>query len=147
MRTVVLDTNVLLRLVHAGAPDHRICRSAVQRLARSGSTLAVPIQVAVEFWVVATRPADVNGLGWSASVARAKLDQILSRLVVLPEPPAALEDWLEVVTTTPVVGKRAHDARIASAMRVNGVSHLLTLNTSDFAGIPGIVPVHPSALE
>jgi hypothetical protein len=67
-------------------------------------------------------------------------------VVVLPEPAEALGDWLDIVTTTPIVGKRAHDARIASAMRANGVSHLLTLNTSDFAGIAGIVPLHPSAL-
>jgi hypothetical protein len=30
MMIVVLDTNVLLGLVHAGAPDHGLCQSAIR---------------------------------------------------------------------------------------------------------------------
>jgi predicted nucleic acid-binding protein len=147
MRTVVLDTNVLLRLVHAEAPEHELCQGAVRTLLGRGSALAIVLQVAVEFWVVATRPANVNGLGWSANIAREKLDQILTGVMVLTEPNEILTNWLEMVTSVPVLGKRAHDARLAATMRTNGVGHLLTLNAGDFAGFPGIVAIHPSAAD
>ena len=35
---------------------------------------------------------------------------------------------------------------LAAAMRVHGVTHLLTLNSSDFARYPGIAAVHPATL-
>lgn len=50
------------------------------------------------------------------------------------------------MTAGPVLGKRAHDARIVALMMSHGVSHILTLNDRDFAGMPGVVAVHPSAL-
>jgi predicted nucleic acid-binding protein len=146
MRTVVLDTNVVLRLVHAD-PRARRVSGRLRQLTEQGWTLAIPLQVAVEFWVVATRPADVNRLGWSAAVARAKLDQVLSGVTVLSEPAETADHWLELVTSVPVLGKRAHDAKLAASLRANGLSHLLTLNGGDFAGMPGIVPFHPSAAD
>ena len=147
MRTVVLDTNVLLRPVHAEAPQHELCQGAVRELLGRGCALAIVVQVAVEFWVVATRPAEVNGLGWSATIAREKLDQILSGVTVLAEPNETLTTSMDMVTSVPVLGKRAHDARLAATMRANGVGHLLTLNAGDFAGLPGIVAIHPSAAD
>jgi hypothetical protein len=46
-----------------------------------------------------------------------------------------------------VSGVQVHDARIAAAMRVHGVTHLLTLNTGDFTRYPGITAVHPATLS
>jgi predicted nucleic acid-binding protein len=74
MRIVVLDTNVLLRLVHADAPDHGLCQSAVRHLTERGSTLAIPVQVAVEFWVVAPgRPTSTVSAGRRAWRARSSI--------------------------------------------------------------------------
>ncbi|MBV9950164.1 MAG: hypothetical protein JOZ69_25210 [Myxococcales bacterium] len=136
MTVVALDTNILLRLVHTNAPEHADCRNAVRKLTEIGCTFAIATQIAVEFWVVATRPVNVNGLGWLPVMARAKLDQILTMVSVLPDSPQPFATWLDLVTTLPVSGKRAHDARIASTLRANGVRHLLTLNAADFAGMP-----------
>ena len=37
---------------------------------------------------------------------------------------------------TPVVGRRAHDARLAAAYADAGCDRLLTLDPRDFAGLP-----------
>jgi predicted nucleic acid-binding protein len=42
-----------------------------------------------------------------------------------------------------VSGRKAHDARIVAAMRVYGLSHLVTFNTDDFKRYAGITVVHP----
>jgi predicted nucleic acid-binding protein len=70
MNLVALDTNVVLRLVHSAAPEHAACQTAVRTLVTRGCHLVVPTQVVVEFWVVATRPTNVNGLGWSPAATR-----------------------------------------------------------------------------
>ncbi len=49
MTVLALDTNILLRLVHTGAPEHRICQDAVRELTVLGAELQ---QVAVGLWVV-----------------------------------------------------------------------------------------------
>lgn len=144
MIVVGLDANILLRLVHAESAEHVICQSGVRALAELGAELVIAAQVAVEFWVVATRPAEVNGMGWQPSFARTKLDQILARVRVLPEPPEAFFGWLELVTSKAVLGKRGHDARIASTLSANGVRHLLTLNIADFSTFPDLTLLHPA---
>ena len=144
MTVVVLDTNILLRLVHAAAPEHTVCQNAVRQIVDRGGELAITSQIAVEFWVVATRPLDVNGFGWTPAVARTKVDEILAEVKLLAESVEATRDWLELVTAGSISGKRAHDVRIASSLRASGVRHLLTLNSSDFIGIPDIISIHPS---
>jgi predicted nucleic acid-binding protein len=144
MTIVVLDTNILLRLVHAASPEHAVCQEAVRRIVELGGELAITSQIAVEFWVVATRPRDVNGFGWPPNMARTKLDEILAEVTILTEPAEATRDWLDLVTTCSVSGKRAHDVRIASSLRAGRVRHLLTLNPSDFTDIPDIILIHPA---
>ena len=145
MNVVALDTNVVLRLVHSAAPEHTACQSAVRALATQGCRLVVPAQVVVEFWVVATRPTNVNGLGWSPSAAREKVDQLLTLVQVLPEPTDVFRTWLDIVTSPGTSGKRAHDARIAATLRAHGVRHILTLNDADFSSFPDLTTINPTA--
>lgn len=44
-----------------------------------------------------------------------------------------------------IVGKRAHDARLAALMRVHGVGVVLTFDAAAFRGIGGITPVVPGS--
>lgn len=44
------------------------------------------------------------------------------------------------------MGKSAHDARIAALMLAHGVTHLLTLNPTDFTRYNGITPVTPQEI-
>ena len=50
---------------------------------------------------------------------------------------------VELSQTNRVKGKRTHDARIIAAMLANRITHLLTFNPSDFAGISSITIIHP----
>ena len=67
-------------------------------------------------------------------------------MVLLPDNEAIYHQWRQLVVTYAVTGVKVHDARLAAAMRVHGVTHLLTLNTSDFERYPGISAVHPGSL-
>jgi hypothetical protein len=102
--------------------------------------------VLIEFWVVATRPVAVNGLGWSVEQTSHKIQQLLAQFPLLEETPQIFTNWLEVVTTAQVMGKRTHDARLLAIMLANGVTHLLTLNPSDFNSPANITIVHPQEL-
>lgn len=104
-------------------------------------------QVLVEFWVVATRPRQANGLGWDPTAARAADDGLVSLFPMLPDVPEAFPRWLSLVSEGSVCGKRAHDVRLAAAALSNGVGEILTLNPADFADVPGLaaLPVsHPT---
>jgi hypothetical protein len=42
-----------------------------------GYECVITAQVLIEFWVVATRPIEVNGLGWSVEKTRAKINRLI----------------------------------------------------------------------
>ena len=60
--------------------------------------------------------------------------------------PEIYAEWKALVTQHAVMGKPAHDARIAAAMKVHGISHLLTFNTNDFKRFSDITAVSPTEL-
>ena len=66
----LLDTNVLVRLANAADARHAVAARAVLELHRRGESLHITPQVLVEFRNVATRPAAVNGLGFSTWTRR-----------------------------------------------------------------------------
>jgi hypothetical protein len=45
-----------------------------------------------------------------------------------------------------VLGVQVHDARLAAAMYVHSVSHILTLNVTDFERFSGLTAVHPGSI-
>ena len=96
--------------------------------------------------MVATRPINVNGLGWSVEQTCNVIDQLIERFPVAEEIPQIFSTWLTLVTENQIQGKRAHDARIVAVMLASGISHVLTLNPTDFSGIPGIAVVHPQEI-
>jgi hypothetical protein len=66
---VLVDTNVLLR---SAQPSHPLCLQAthaVSKMIRQGDSVFFSPQNVGEFWNVATRPADKNGLGFSLEEA------------------------------------------------------------------------------
>jgi predicted nucleic acid-binding protein len=73
MAGILVDTNVLLRAAHPASPLHPVCTRAFAKLLGDNHTVWLAPQTIVEFWVVATRPADVNGLGWTTADAGAQI--------------------------------------------------------------------------
>ena len=56
-----------------------------------------------------------NGLGRSAAEAIANLAYVRSLFAILDDTPDILPEWQRLVTTLPVLGKGAHDARLIAA--------------------------------
>jgi predicted nucleic acid-binding protein len=142
---ILLDTNILTRWVNTEDPQHD---EAVQslRLLRAGDHIPTLVpQNIYEFWVVATRPIAVNGLGMTTGAAHAELERFAPPLfALLQDERAILSRWQELVTKYDVKGKPAHDARLAAAMLRHGLTHLLTFNVSDFSRYAEITAVTPS---
>ncbi|MGK7923008.1 MAG: hypothetical protein AB4080_23715 [Trichodesmium sp.] len=61
--TYLLDTNILLRLRQTNHPQHSNALKATLLLKKKQEKLCIFPQNLMEFWVVATRPIEVNGLG------------------------------------------------------------------------------------
>jgi predicted nucleic acid-binding protein len=143
----LVDSNIMLRLCDRTSDVHELCVKAVSGLIRNGEDLHCCAQTLIEFWVVATRPRDVNGLALSASAALAQLTDFKTLLTCLPEPPDIAATWQQLVTKHSVLGRKAHDTRLVALMLLHGIDHVLTLNTSDFERFTEIRVVSPSDLD
>jgi predicted nucleic acid-binding protein len=141
---ILLDTNVLLRLEDSAHAQHAAAFAAVEHLGTAGQECVLVPQVVYEFWVVATRPLNVNGMGLDVS----RVDRIVAEWqdlfpVLTTDEASLLSIWRNLVVTHAVEGKPAHDARLVAAMLRHGVTHLLTFNTVDFKRFTEIVAVSP----
>jgi predicted nucleic acid-binding protein len=143
---ILLDTNVLLRWSDADSSGYQICQEAIMRLADAGNELRICAQAAIEYWVVATRPKDANGIGLSLAEASRNLVDIVEAFPCVPEPADILDRWHALVVKHNVSGKQAHDARIVAVMLASQVTRILTLNSVDFARYPEVVVLTPSSV-
>jgi predicted nucleic acid-binding protein len=142
---VLLDTNILLRLLQPHHPHSPLAEGALNTLRNRNEVLNLTAQSLVEFWATVTRPVDENGLGFTTEQAAAEVDTLKRLFVLLPELPL-LPEWRRLVAAYRVSGKNTHDARLVAAMIVHGVSHILTFNTKDFTRYAEIVVVDPKTL-
>jgi predicted nucleic acid-binding protein len=140
----LVDTNILTRMADPAHAMHQEALDAVKLLIQQGHKLHVVPQNFYEFWVVATRPANVNGLGKTAAEALLDLTNLKGLFLWLDDLPLVYGVWEELVTKTPILGKNAHDARFVAAMTVHGLTHLLTFNIQDFRQYPSITAVTPA---
>jgi predicted nucleic acid-binding protein len=140
----LVDTKILTRLAEPAHAMHHEARDAVALLVLRRHTLCVVSQSFYEFWVVATRPASVNGLGRTAPEALADLVYFEGMFTWLDETVPLYSVWRQLVTSTPILGKNAHDARFVAAMTMDNLTHLLTFNAQDFRQYSSIRAVTPA---
>ncbi len=145
--TYLLDTNILLRLARRDDPDHAVVDRALAKLANDGSVFCYTHQNIAEFWNVATRPSDRNGFGLTAADVDQEVRVIEQGMVLPPVHEAIYHEWRRLVVDQEVRGVQVHDARLAASMKMHGITHLLTLNPSDFARYAGIRVVHPLSVS
>lgn len=143
----LLDSNILIRLAQPSDPLHKSMRRAVRRLRQQGASLYVLPQNLAEFWNVCTRPATARG-GYGMSVAETnrKLSAILRRCALLEEAPGITAHWRRLIVRYGIIGASVHDARLVAAMQVHGLTHILTIDTPDFARYPGITAIDPATV-
>ena len=138
------DSNIVLRLVNKKDPNHLNVSQTLKKLESDGETIVIIIpQILVEFWVVATRPIDVNGLGMMTDEAEKELENLQKLFTVLPENERIFDEWKRLVARYKVSGKPSHDARIVAAMKVHRIENILTLNPNDFKRYTEIKAVRP----
>ena len=141
--SILVDTNVLSRIAEPHHRQNAAAAGAVHRLLTEGKVINIVPQNAYEFWVVATRPVSSNGLGMTTADANAFLDQLFRIVKLLPETPDIFPEWQKLVNAVDCKGKSAHDARLVAAMRVHGISEIITFNRADFVRYPGITITAP----
>ena len=146
--THVVDTSLLIRQADINSADRPLALQALARLTGRSEALRVVPQNMVEFWVVATRPQAVNGLGLSTADANTERRRLEALFPILPDPPDLYTRWVSLVNKFGVSGKPAHDARIVAAMLTHGIMHILTFNGGDFRRYAalGIVVVDPESV-
>ena len=138
-----IDTNVLLRSVQPSHPMQNAAIHAVTALLNAGEAIMLTPQIMVEFWNVATRPLEHNGLGFSHERAREQLTRIEGFFSLLSESPEVYSEWKRLVVSYGVTGVKAHDTRIVAAMNVYGIGRILTFNSDDFIRYKEIEIIHP----
>lgn len=141
---ILLDTNILVRLSDRGQTQHVVVQAAIDWLEANGHDVAIVPQVLYEYWVVATRPVEVNGLGMQTAKASQAVTEWATVFRLLRDERGVFGRWQDLVTVHDVKGKNAHDARLVAAMQRHGVEHLLTFNQPDFARFSGITVVTPT---
>ena len=142
----LVDTNILLRLVQKNSPMHLDTQRAILTLKKQGYLLCIIPQNIIEFWAVATRPLDKNGLGLSITQAEEESEKLKNIFILELDTPQIFTEWESLVIKYQVMGKQVHDARLAAAMVAHTITHLLTFNVDDFKRFSDIVVVDPRSI-
>lgn len=147
MTRYLIDTNILLRASDPASKHYFLAVNSVASLIAGGHECVITAQVLIEFWVVATRPLEVNGLGWSVEKTNNKINLLINQFAWIEETESVFLYWLELVTRYQIKGKRTHDARLMAVAIAYSVTHVLTFNVRDFAKIKELTIVHPSQIQ
>jgi predicted nucleic acid-binding protein len=147
MSNYLLDTNIILRFTDTNSVEYDLIKNAISQILVEGGQCFITSQVITEFWVVATRPMTVNGLGWTVEKTEQAVQMLINQFDLLEETPAIFPQWLSLVTSHKISGKRAHDLRIQAVMLTHNIPHILTLNPQDFVAIEGLIIIHPNSLN
>jgi predicted nucleic acid-binding protein len=143
---VLVDTNILLR---SAQPNHPLCSQAthaVSKLLRQEDSVFICPQNIAEFWNVATRPTDRNGLGFSHEEVSREVASIEESLTLLPDVPAIYAAWKRLMHDQKVQGVKVYDARLVAVMSVYAVESILSFNSADFKRYDHVTALHPASL-
>jgi predicted nucleic acid-binding protein len=146
MTPIVLDSNILLRLAEPRHSFHNQVRGAIQSLNASGHRVVLLPQIVYEFWAVATRTVQANGLGLTAANADQLIESFIRRISVMRDERGVLERWRELCRRYKVTGVKSHDTRIVAAMMRHGIRKLLTTNASDFTRYSEVDVITPDSI-
>jgi predicted nucleic acid-binding protein len=136
-------------LLYSAQPDHPRFEEALGSIKVSlarGEELVVFLQNLIEFWNVATRPRDKNGLGYAIARTDQEMDRLLESIAVLPDHEKTADIWRSLVVDHQVQGVQVHDARLVAGMKAYGIAQVLTYNPKDFARYCEITVLQPSAI-
>ena len=119
---------------------------ATTTLLNQGEKLYTAPQNIVEFWNVATRPLDKNGLSMSPLEAEEEVTKFKTLFPIKFDSPAIHQQWLDLVSNYQVKGVNVHDARLVAVALVHGLTHILTFNDKDFRRYQEITVIRPDQI-
>lgn len=138
-----LDTNVLVTASDGARAEHASIVEAFNvTWPQAGTTLYLSGQVVREYLAVATRPAEVNGLGLTAVDALDNVTAFLHRVEFVDESRSVNARLLALMAERDVGGKQVHDANVVATMLVHGIDSLATLNVSDFRRFQDLIDLY-----
>lgn len=140
---VLVDTSIWVRYLQTDSPLKLACMRAIEDCRSSGQTLCICAQVVIEFWAVASRPLQSNGLGMSAADVDSAVEDLLGLCQLLEEPSNMAARWRALARKYGPVGKPCHDLRLVALAEAHGIKKVLTLNALDFARFKEIEAVSP----
>ena len=140
---ILVDTNIVLRAAQPSHSLHALAVASVTNLRLANETLCLVPQVLYEYWVVATRSIEQNGLGMTAAEAETDVTTLVQSMRLFRDERAIFEPWQQLVIKYQVLGKNAHDARLVAAMQRHGLTQILTFNTGDFKRFHDIKVLDP----
>lgn len=141
---ILMDTNILGRLSQPTHHQHGVTKEAVKLLRKSQEQLRVVPQVLYEYWAIATRKPEHNGLGFTTEQAAEQLAQSKQHFPPLRDERGVLESWEQLVERYRVEGKASHDTRLVAAMVRHGLVHILTFNLGDFKRFSEVTAISPT---
>ena len=144
---ILIDTNVLLRAAQPAHADCAAAKHAVKSARLGGYMPCLVPQVIYEYWVVATRPMQDNGLGMTTPEAAADIAQLTQQFRFLRDERSIFDRWEQIVVQYAVQGKTGHDARLVAAMDRHGIGKLLTFNDSHFRRFSRVHVIHPNRIS
>ena len=136
---ILLDTSMILRSKQKSSSHYHFITEKLIEMVSIGEELVVCPQVIYEFYVVATRPIENNGLGLPVETAMKEIRNIISTYSIPGENEMVFQNWHHLITNYHVIGKNAHDARIVAFMISNNINKLYTLNKADFERFSKII--------
>jgi predicted nucleic acid-binding protein len=143
---IFVDTNILVRAAYPPDQKHTVTKNALGTLRKRQETLCIAPQNVVEYWGVATRPVEKNGLGMDLATVIKEVADLRQLFTLLPYTSQVLETWQRIVIAQGVLGKQVHDALLVAIMQVHSVMSILTFNVGDFTRFPGIMVLHPAQI-
>ena len=146
MKQILLDTNIIIRLADRDDPDHQTALMALNSLTNQQSECVLVPQVIYEYWVVATRPSEQNGLGLTSKEVGPIIDHWLDMFRLYRDERLIFHHWKSLVADYDVLGRQAHDARLVAAMQRHGLRELLTFNAQHFRRYSDIEVISPENL-
>lgn len=141
---IFLDTNILARTMQSGSSHHLPALDSLTFLrTQRRERLAIFPQVVTEFYAIATRPVQSNGLGLIPDEAINRIAWIKSQYDLLDETADIFPQWERLVAKYKPRNRQVFDLRHVAAMLANNMTQILTFNDQDFISYSEIQVLNP----
>lgn len=138
---ILLDTNILIHGNQPNSPNFGLITKKLLAFATDEEDLIICPQVLYEFYVVTTRPVEMNGLGISYNEAINKIEDLRNTYNFLNDPDDLFIQWHQLINEYKTIGKAAHDARLVAFMQCQKIDTIYTMNHRHFMRYSGIITI------